>query len=186
MVMMAMVMAAVFVVDMVVIMIVLVMMVVMNLSAMPHFIVLMMPACVSTRLGFERSLARRYLRAKLLQHFFEDMVFSDAQEPLADFNRHVPVSKVVSDSGKIARRVRLDMKNFFFLGNNYHNSAVRSGDQIPSAQDLAARQHQPDVFTGHEFCLEPAFLPQLERQPELTAYVDLVRSSGYFEFCFYL
>ena len=83
--------------------VIMIVVVIMNLAAMPHFIVLMVPARIRSGFGLERSFARRHFRAKLLQHLFEDMVFGDAQESLADLHRHMSVAEMVSDPGKVPR-----------------------------------------------------------------------------------
>ena len=93
MVMMVVVMSTVLVVNM----ILLFMMMVMNLSAMPHLIVLMVSARVGAGLGLEGRLDVGDFRAEFLHHFLENVIFRDAQESVAYLHRHVPVSEVVGD-----------------------------------------------------------------------------------------
>src|SRR5689334_1001055 len=77
--------------------VVMVVMGVVDLAAMPHFVMLVMPACVRARLGLERRLHVRYPRAELLHHLLEHVILRDAQEALADLHRNVPVAEVIGD-----------------------------------------------------------------------------------------
>ena len=88
-----MIMSAVLIVDMFVFL----MMMVMDLSAVPHLIVLVVAARVSARLGLERRLDVGHLRAELLHHLLEHVIFRDAQESIPHLNGHVPVAEVVGD-----------------------------------------------------------------------------------------
>ena len=179
--MVVMIVSTVFVVDVIVIVFFMVM--VMNFSSMAHLIVLMMAARIGAGLRLERRLDVRHLRPKLLHHLLENVILRDAQKSLAYLDGHVPVPKVVGHLGKI---LRFDMQYLFRLGNDFDHPAVGGRDEVSAAQDFSARQDQSHFLPGNELRLEPALLPRFERQLELAAHIDLVRSPGYFEFCSYL
>src|SRR3954462_146947 len=76
----------------------------MNLSTMSHFIVLMLvAACIGARLGLERRLDVRDLRAQLAPHLFQHMILGDAQEACADLYRHMAIAEVIGSLGEVVR-----------------------------------------------------------------------------------
>ena len=90
----AVVMPAVLVVHVAVIVVV-ILMVVVDLPAVPHLVVLVVPARVGAGFGFERRLDLAHLGTQLLHHLREHVVRGDAQEILAHLHRHVPVAEVI-------------------------------------------------------------------------------------------
>lgn len=74
------------------------------------------------------------------------------------------------------------MENAFHRGLDRDDATIRGNQQIPTPQNLTARQHEGEVFTRYEGRAHTAFLPLLERQAEHTAHRELVSALPDFQF----
>ncbi|HTM60870.1 MAG TPA: hypothetical protein VL199_10965, partial [Burkholderiales bacterium] len=128
-----------------------------DLPAVAHLAVLV-PAAVRARLGLERGLDVRDLRAEALQHFLEYAIYRNPQIAGADFDRHVAVPEVVRRASERPRVVAFDMHKLFDFGNHFDDSSIRCGHEIASTQDLSARQHQRDFLARGKLSMQPALL----------------------------
>ena len=174
-----MVMTVVVIMSMVMMMIVTVVIVIVRLAelvdlpAVAHLAVLV-PAAVRARLGLERGLDVRDLRAEALEHFLEYAIESDPEIALGNFDRHVAVAEVVSRASERAWVVAFDMHKLFDFGNHFDDSSIRCGHEVASTEDLAARQHQRDLLARHKLRMQPAPLALVERQAQRVLHLQRV------------
>ena len=145
----------------------------MDLPAVSHLAVLV-PAAVRASLGLECGFYMRDLRAEALEHFLEHSIDCDPEIAIGNFDRHVPVAKVVRRASERPRVVAFDMHKLFDFGNHFDDSSIRCGHEIASTEDLAARQHQRDLLARHKLRMQPAPLALVERQAQRALHLQRV------------
>src|SRR3954447_26453903 len=136
------------VVVMVMVMIVVVLAKLVDLSAVPHFVMLMvMAAGIGAGLRLERRLDMGDGRAKFAQHFLKYVVLGDAQEAFANLDRHMPVAEVIRRLGEISG---FNVEKLFGTGNNLDHPAIGVRNKVAAPQDLAARQQHRHLLARGE------------------------------------
>jgi hypothetical protein len=63
---------------------------------------------------------------------------------------------MIGGARKRLRVFAFDVRKLLDFGDHFDDSPVRSGHQIPTAQDLAARQHQRDFLARYELRVQAA------------------------------
>src|SRR5258706_231080 len=101
--------------------------------------------------------------SELGRHLLEHMVRLDAREVLAALHRLVAVAEVVGDAREL---VALDVQELFLRRHDLDLPAIGRLDDIATAHDGAALEHQADLLAGGELRAQAALLPQLEGQLE--------------------
>ena len=146
-------------------------------------IMAMRPAAIGAGLGLERPLQHLDRCAQPSEHIFQHMIRGNAQEPLADLHRDMPIAQVIGGLRQALRRNEGDMQNLLGFGDHFDHAPITRHDQVAAAQDLAARQHQSDLFAGGQPGAQAAFLARIEGQLQLAFDFEAVCAARDFQFC---
>lgn len=127
-------------------------------------VAMLMTAAIRAGLGCERCFNGVNTHAQTTQHVGEDRIALDLQIPIADFNRGVPVSKVISRTHQSEGRCACDQQHGFRRGLDDHHRAVFGDEHIAICEDGPARQHDADLFARIELRGKPALAPFVKSQ----------------------
>jgi hypothetical protein len=101
-----------------------------------------MARVVGAGLGLEGPDHRRHARAHALEHGFQHVVLGDAEEPHADFHRHVAVAQVIRGTAQRLDAGAFDVQHALRCRDDLDHAAIRGHHQVAAAQRRAARQRQ--------------------------------------------
>jgi hypothetical protein len=110
---------------------------------------------------------RAHARTEAGEHVLEHVVRCDAQITFADLDRDVAVPQMISGARERVRRSAFDVQQRLGAGDHLHYPAITRREQVPAAQNAAARHHEAHFFAIVQPRAQAAFLPQLERELEL-------------------
>jgi len=128
-------------------------------------VAMLVAAAVGAGLGLERRFDQLDGYAfHLLQHVQENRVVLQLQISLADFQRHMPVAKMVGGSRQLRRGAGCYSQDGLRSGLDDDEFPVVGQEKVAVGQDRALQKGKADFLAVVQGKLLPAAAPQFERQ----------------------
>ncbi len=120
--------------------------------------------------------------AHALEHFLQHMIGGNAQKTLAHLHRNMPIAQMIGGAGQVFATGAGDMQDMLCIGQHLDYATITGHQQITTAQDFSARQHQRQLFAVIQRHALACFLPQLEWQRQPALCLDAVGGARNFKF----